>query len=214
MKSGEPPRLSALQSLMREWSALAPYNFIHAMRFERQPDLNRWQNAVAAAMWELSISPPSVLIERPATDLETHLESELHRPFSSGAPPFRFFVVNEKNGSCWFGAVIDHWAADDYSCRTLFQRIDFDYHGDTAIASRLTSPIEMPPTRLGFRQWSVYVKEAMRMRRACRTSLRDPTDFRVRIFRRVLPEGVLDATRILARQNGATLNDVFLAATA
>ena len=214
MNGWKPRRLSALQSLMREWSALAPYNFIHVLRFETTPDIDRWQSAVTAAMRELSISTQPFAVEQPAADLETHLEAELQRPFAPGDPPFRFFVVSQDDAGYWFGVVIDHWAADDFSCRLLLSRICSGYNRQNDATHSLGLATKIRRTALGFRAWTLYLKEALRMRRACRTSFTDPTDFTVRVFRRVLPEEVVKATRALGQQHGATVNDVLLAAAA
>jgi hypothetical protein len=209
-------RLTAFQSLMREWSALAPYNFIHAMRLSAPAEIDRWQNAVAAAMQALAILPATIPIEQPAMDLETHLEAELHRPFSPLAAPLRFFVVDAKTGGHWFGVVLDHWLADDFSCRTLLQRIYSIYHADLSDAhsSRLEWTPALPPRRGRWREWRSFLRQAVLLRRACRTPLRDPMDFNVRTFGTALPEGTLEASQKLAKEHGATLHDVFLAATA
>ena len=214
MNRGEPGRLTALQSLMREWSALAPYSFIHAMRLNESPNVAGWQNAVTASMRELSISSTPITVERAATGLDAHLETELHRPFSPGDAPFRFFVVNESDRSHWFGAVIDHWAADDFSGRLLLKRIYSEYRAQADPIPRLTVRRSWPQTRLGFREWGAFLKEDIRMRRACRPSVRDPLDFTVRVFRRVLPEAALEGIRAESKRCGATFNDVLLAATA
>ena len=208
--------LSAFQSLMREWSALAPYNFIHAMRLPGPADIDRWQNAVAVAARTLTVEPEKIRVEQPATGLETHLEAELHRPFSFDGPPFRFFAIDAGDDGHWFVIVIDHWAADDFSCRVLLQRIYEIYQGGAT--SSPNSPLEWTAassSRRGlFRSWYSFLKESMRMRRACRTLLGDPMDFNVRTFRARFPKGALEANRALARENGATLHDVLLASTA
>jgi hypothetical protein len=211
-----PRRLTPFQSLMREWSALAPYNFIHAMRLSAPAEIDRWQNAVVAAMQTLAVLPATIPIEQPATDLETHVEAELHRPFSPLAAPLRFFVVDAKTGGHWFGVVLDHWLADDFSCRTLLQRIYSIYHADTSDAhsSRLEWTPALPPRRGRWREWRSFQRQAVLLRRACRTPLRDPMDFNVRTFGTALPEGTLEASQKLAKEHGATLHDVFLAATA
>jgi hypothetical protein len=216
MTRSRPLRLTAFQSLLREWSALAPYNFIHAMRLSAPADIDRWQNAVAAAMQELAILPATTAIEQPATDLETHLIAELHRPFSSIAAPLRFFVIAGKTGGHWFGVVLDHWVADDFSCRTLLRRIYSIYyanHGD-ACSSRLEWTSALSPRRRRWSEWHSFFKQTMMLRRARRTPMRDPMDFNVGTFRTALPEGSLEATKKLAKEHGVTLHDLFLAATA
>src|SRR5437660_127471 len=126
----EPRRVTAFQSLLREWSALAPYNFIHAMRLAAPTDIAGWQNAVDTAMRELAVSSKTIAIEQPATDLKTHLETELRRPFSPLVAPFRFFVIDANTNGHWFGITLDHWVADDFSCRCLLQRIYSIYYAN------------------------------------------------------------------------------------
>ncbi len=86
-------RPTAFQTLMRGWSELAPYNFIHAFRLAEPQALARWQAAIAQTQpaLRLEISEPSV--ELATTDLATHLDAELNRAFTPGAAPVRFFVV-------------------------------------------------------------------------------------------------------------------------
>ena len=210
--------LTAFQLLMRDWSALAPYNFIHAMHLARPADMDRWQNAVTEAMQALFFepAPAATRVEQPTTDLEMHLETELHRPFSSLATPVRFFAIEKSSGGHWFGAVIDHWVADDFSCRLLLQRLYSKYQGlpDGAQSSRLerTCPVGRRPGL--WREWRNFFKQTAELRRACRTPLRDALDFSVRTFPRALPDGALDAVQRFAKAHGATVHDVFLAATA
>src|SRR6266511_4043633 len=108
MKTSDPGRLTAFQSLMRAWSGLAPYNFIHAMRLERPADVERWCRAAEDALRTLELGAP-VSIETPQTNIDTHLEAELNRPFSPEDLPLRFFAIEAPGGGHWFGVVIDHW---------------------------------------------------------------------------------------------------------
>ena len=209
----DPGRLTALQSLMREWSALAPYNGIHAMRLPAPLEMDRWQNAVAAAKPALGLVPAAIPIEQPATDIETHLEAELHRPFASPDEPLRFFVL-EATGGHWFGIVFDHWVADDFSCRMLLHRIYSAYHADPTGADSPNLERTPPPPHGLWRGWRRFRRDTVMMRRACRTALRDPMDFNVRTFHIALPAGTLAASQKLAREYGVTLHDLFLAATA
>ena len=185
------------------------------MRLSAPADIDRWGKAVAAAMQELAILPATIAIEQPATDLESHFEAELHRPFSPLDAPFRFFVADAEAGGHWFGAVLDHWVADDFSCRLLLQRIYSNYHGHISDAPgpRLEWTSTSPLRRHLWREWRSFFRQAMMLRRACRTDFRDPLDFSVRMFRVALPEGALEGGQKLAKENGATLHDVFLAAT-
>lgn len=210
-----PRRLTGLQTLMREWSTLAPYNCIHAMRLSAPAELDRWRNAVSVAMQDLAIVPESIPLEQTAMDLEAHLEAELNRPFSALASPFRFFVIDINTDGHWFGVTFDHWLADDFSCRSLMERIHSIYRagGSDTQKSRLEwMPAVAPRSR--WRGWPSFIRQTMILRRACRTPLRDPMDFHVRTFNIVCPEGQLEASQRLAKENGATVHDVLLAATA
>src|SRR4051812_35313829 len=126
---------NAFQTLMREWAALAPYNGIHAMRLASPVDIGRWRKAVNPVAEELGLTG-EIPIEQPPTDLESHLNAELKRPFAEGGPPLRFFVVDSGTGDGhWFGIVFEHWIADDFSCRALLQRAYCNYSGDATASS-------------------------------------------------------------------------------
>src|SRR4029077_12264442 len=162
-----PRRLTGLQSLMREWSTLAPYNCIHAMRLSAPAELDRWRNAVSVAMQDLGIVPESIPLEQTATDLEAHLEAELNRPFSALASPLRFFVIDIKTDGHWFGVTFDHWLADDFSCRSLMQRIYSIYRagGNDTQKSRLEW-MPAPPPHSRWRGWPSFIRQTMILRRA------------------------------------------------
>src|ERR1700741_3991837 len=51
-----------------------------------------------------------------------------------------------------------------------------------------------------FGAWINFIKEWIRMRRACRTSFADPLDFTVRLIRVNVGQGALDAGRSFARE--------------
>src|SRR4051794_27360936 len=103
MKTSDPSRLSPFQSLMRAWSDLAPYNFIHALRLEEPADAARWRCAAEEALQTVELGTV-VAIETPQTEIETHLENELNRSFAPDDLPLRFFLIGQ-----WFGVVINHW---------------------------------------------------------------------------------------------------------
>jgi hypothetical protein len=199
---------------MREWSTLAPYNFVHAMRLPAPADVGRWQAAADAAVQRLT-EPGKIRVEEPANDIESHIEAELQRPFSPNDPPFRFFVIDAGTDGHWFGAAVNHWIADDFSCRVLLHRIYGIYQEGLGGSSGAQLEWSRPSRQPGpFRAWYRFFKESMRMRRACRTSFGDPMDFKVQTFRATFPDGALGAIRVLARETGVTVNDMLLAATA
>ena len=215
MKNLRPQRLTAFQQLMRGWSELAPYNFIHALRLDVPVDVERWQHAAESALRILGIGGTRVSIETPVTEIEAHLDAELNRAFLPDEIPLRFFAIAIKDGGHWFGVAIDHWLADDYSCRALLHEI---YALFAAQAPESRPALEWAsnfPDRNGWlTRWTAFFKESARLRRARRTLLRKPLDFSTRAFRTELPEPSLAAIRSLARHDGATVHDVFLAATA
>jgi hypothetical protein len=208
MKTSEPR--TAFQSLMRAWSELAPYNFIHAMRLEEPADTERWQRAAEEALRTLETSAP-VLIETPATDIDSHLEAELNRPFLPQDLPLRFFAIGP-----WFGAVIDHWLADDFSCRALLERMYSFYRSpDDSLDRPPLRWANMRPRKFAtLPEWMSFLRQAMVFRQAVRVSLRDPLDFTVGTFRAQLPQGMLERVRRLAKEQSASVHDVFLAAAA
>ena len=119
MKGMDMKRLSPFQRMMREWSVLAPYNGIHAMRLPGPARADRWQTAIISALHPLGFDASTIAIEQPATDFETHVEAELNRAFSRLEAPLRFFIIDAKPNDHWIGVVFDHWIADDFSCRSL-----------------------------------------------------------------------------------------------
>ena len=216
MKTSDPGRLTAFQSLMRAWSELAPYNFIHAMRLEKPADVERWRCAAEDAIRTLELGTTKASIETPKADIEIHLEAELNRPFSTTDFPLRFFAIEAPAGGHWFGVVIDHWLADDFSCRALLHRMYSSYQSPAgATGWPALRWIDSCPRKRGWlAEWSSFLKQTATLRRACRVPLRDPLDFRVGTFRAELPENALGAICRLAQQQNATVHDVFLAAAA
>ena len=215
MKLSDPGRLTPFQSLMRDWSELAPYNFIHALRLGEPADVERWGHAAAEALQILELRA-SASIETPPIDIETHLEAELNRSFAREDSPLRFFALATPGGGHWFGAVVDHWLADDFSCRELlhwmysFYQSPLDSRGRPLL--RWTNAFPRKRGRLA--AWSSFLKQAVALRRAHRVPLNDPLDFRAGIFRTELPLGALETIRTLAKRQNASVHDVFLAAAA
>jgi NRPS condensation-like uncharacterized protein len=224
-------RLNAMQALMRRFADLAPYNFIHVMRVAGAARVDRWREAATHALAELCLGAPHfdgdrvsfaaaapTVLETPQHSLDHHLDAELNRPFLPGDAPVRFFVIEEADDSHWFGIVLDHWIADDHSCRQLMQRIFLRYHApDKATA--------LPPLRFADASKTGVVLPALRSlptlfrqladhRQAFRVSLGDPEDFAVRTFHHRLPDGLIQTIQQRAKARGATVHDFFLAACA
>ncbi len=200
MKLSDPGRLTPFQSLMRDWSELAPYNFIHALRLEEPADVERWHRAASEALRILELRAPAS-IETPPIDIETHLEAEINRPFAPEDSPLRFFAIATPDGGHWLGAVVDHWLADDFSCRELLHWMYSSYQSPMDSGGRplLRWTNARPRKRGRLAAWSSFLKQALALRRAHRVPLHDPLDFRVGIFRTELPLGALEAIRNLAQ---------------
>ena len=224
-------RLNEMQSLMRRCSKLAPYNFIHALRMAVPADGRRWRDAAEQTVAELGLGAPRfdgdrvrfvsafpVSVETPQGSLDNHLDSEMNRPFSSDELPFRFFVIEEADGTHWFGVVIDHWLADDYSCRQLLHRICLRYYSpEKAVTLPVLECADAPSQRhfrTVLRALPGLAKQFASHRRAVRVSLRDPLDFAVRTFQQKLPIGLIDTIRRRAKEYNATVHDCFLMAAA
>ncbi|MGZ5019054.1 MAG: hypothetical protein ACXWAV_01370, partial [Chthoniobacterales bacterium] len=176
------------------------------MRLEEPADVERWQRAADDALQTLEFKTP-VSIETPVVDINAHLDAEMNRPFAAKDLPLRFFAIGR-----WFGVVIDHWLADDFSLRALLHRIYSSYHSEELPPLHWANV--HPPTRSRLSEWNSFIRQAITLRRASRFPLVDPLDFRVGTFRKELAPSALDAIRDLAKKQNATVHDVFLAATA
>lgn len=224
-------RLNAMQALMRRFTELAPYNFIHAMRVAGSARVDRWREAATHALADLRLGAPHfdgdrvsftaaapAVLETPRLSLDHHLDAELNRPFLPGDAPVRFFVIEEADDSHWFGIVLDHWIADDHSCRQLMQRIFLRYHAPESAHT-------LPPLRFAeapdtgtilpvLHSLPTLLRQIASHRRAFRVSLDDPQDFAVRTFQRCLPDGLIQIIQQRAKERAATVHDFFLAACA
>ncbi len=212
MKVSQPQWSSALQRLMRGWAELAPYNFIHALRLAGAAEEERWREAIVEALAALGLETASLKIERPATDIDTHVEAELNREFAAGDLPLRFFLLETSAGDHWLGVVFDHWFADDFSSRALLERIYANYRG---IDSREITWARRQPARGNWwTEWRSFLQQARALRRAARIPWQSPLDLATGAFRTELPIGALENIRALAKRQDATVHDVFLAAAA
>ncbi|HEY7115822.1 MAG TPA: hypothetical protein VH475_04495 [Tepidisphaeraceae bacterium] len=159
--------------------------------------------------------------------LAEHVSGEMNRPFDEGVEddqpvcPFRPFVLRQAD-SHDLGLVYHHWVADSASIRLLLREWFYRIHEPARARS---VPVESPrggywhhfgPSR---GRWSLGegFLSALRMTtRLCnaRRVERPLADYRVRCEVHPLPDGMIGQIREAARQLGATVNDVFLAAMA
>jgi NRPS condensation-like uncharacterized protein len=204
--------MNDLQQMMRQWTALAPYNAGHVMRVSGAPDLERWRAAFTAVLKTLELTKP-VLIELSTVELDQKIIQELNCPFLPGTLPLRAFVTPDKQDSHLLGVIYNHWFADSPSLRALMQRAFAHYSGNSENLPplRVAGDNDLEHSGFGLRALISCVGDYLRHRRACRIHLRDPLDFDSGFFSIHFPDGAIDEIRAFAKKHGATVNDVFLA---
>jgi hypothetical protein len=200
------------QQLMRQWTALAPYNAGHVVRVSGAPDLERWRAALTAVLKTVGLTEP-VLIELSTLTLDQKIIEELNCPFVPGTLPLRGFVTVDQQDSHLLGVIYDHWFADSSSLRAFMQRAFMHYSGndESLPPLRVADDNDLEHSGFGFRALVFCVRDYLRHRRACRIHLRDPLDFGAGFFSTRFPGGAIDHIRAFAKKYGATVNDVFLA---
>lgn len=219
MKSDAQP-LTEFQEAMRQWKALTPYNAGHVMRISGAPDLDRWRKAVSESLRELGYATQTEFpIEISSLHLNEKITNELNTGFAEQEPPLRAFILAENAESHLFGIFFDHWFADSASIRALLHRIWVNYSGTGGplpplrLATRLTSAARRAPQQHLAAILSC-ARNYLRHRHAYRIPLRDPLDFATGFFSLRFPAGAIERIRTLAKGQGATVNDAFLAAAA
>ena len=206
--------MNDFQQLMRQWTALAPYNAGHIVRVSGAPDLERWRAAFTTVLKTLGLTEP-ILIELSTLALDQKIIQELNCPFVPGTLPLRAFIMADQRDSYLIGVIYDHWFADSPSLRALMQRVFVHYSGDGGNLPplRVAGDDEdaLEHSRFGFRALISCLRDYLRHRRACRIHLRDPLDFDAGFFSIHFPDGAIDRIRAYAKKYEATVNDVFLA---
>ncbi len=238
-----PAKFNVFQRLARQWDQMHPYNGAQVIKIRGQADLaaarNAWIEALDALnLGALCISEKSyhyrclngeaithgVVLCPDGTELDRWISEEMNRPFAAfGGVPFRPFVLQEA-GHFWMGICYQHWVADSASIRMLMREWFVRQFDPQAAAKR---PVRLHaggylslfgPHRDGYGAAEALVSslrwhcQFRRIRRIeDRTKFQDMSQ-RFALFN--TPEGLIDRIRVVARQAGATVNDVFLAAIA
>jgi NRPS condensation-like uncharacterized protein len=210
---------------MRRWAALGPYNAGHVMRVSGAVDLERWRTAITAVLREAGFEKCQESSIAPSPhELEATIARELNTPFAPGDCPLRAFVISKESDSHFLGVIFDHWFADSYSVRLLMQQFFLSYQRPNRDPG--ASPIRFATGEAsdilgksrnvfsGIGALFACVRSYLHHRRAHRINLRNPLDFRADFLLIDFPDGVIDRVRAVARNCAATVNDVFLAATA
>ena len=236
------PRLNVFQRLVRQWDTVHPYNAAQVLRIRAVPDplaiRRAWQRALAS----LGIGPVRVTgqcyryeavngnaerfdvpVLAAGTCLHAHLSNEMNRAFGPEELPLRPFMLPLEDGSYYFGVVYHHWIADSASIRLVLREWFARAH-DPAAAGDEPALIPLtgywanfgPPKsrwRLSSQVLSLF-RSASQFRGVRKLKTQNSADFDMRFLVRRLPAGTLPRLLAVARGNGVTVNDLFLAAIA
>jgi hypothetical protein len=234
-------RLNVFQRLVRQWDTVHPYNAAQVLRLSGQADLLLVRRAWHGTLATLGLGPVHVVgpdfryeavngnasrfdvpVLPAGVDLQEHLSREMNRPFDGADLPLRPFVLEEK-GSYFFGVVYHHWIADSASIRLLLREWFFRVY-DPAVAN--DAPVRIPlggywanfgPQRSRWRLTDTILslfRSASRFRSVRKLRTQGSHDFNMRFTIHRLPADTLRRLLGVAKHNGVTLNDLFLAAIA
>ena len=185
-------------------------------------DDGTWYSHELATTPEVQVLLPG---DNPQQTLGTYVSGELNRPFSRPrCQPVRYFVMEAGPESHYLGTTYDHWTADSISLRMVLGRVLDHYFGQS-------SPENETPLQLYPQSYRYLFPDRLRIARLAPAVLR--------CFRRWLVErsaaqvpyastaqpavdfhghraasGTVARLRGFAASQGASVNDVFLAALA
>ena len=159
----------------------------------------------------------------PEDRLVSHLTRELNRPFERPrCCPFRFSVVDASPGSHYVSLVYDHWAADSVGARLIMRHVLGRYLGLHIPENEESLDLYPGTYREVFADRLQGHRLAWPMLRSIQSWLKNRSAWRVAYasarqmavgysLYRTRP-GTVQQVRQFARDNGASVNDVFLAA--
>jgi hypothetical protein len=195
-------RLNVFQRLARTWDAVHPYNAAQACLIAGSFD-----DGTLRRTW----MGGDVRILGPDEDLSRYFTIELNRPFVG--LPFRPFVQHLERGT-WLGIVYQHRVADSFAIRQFFLQLWAERV--MGLSQRGPSPVVARPAEdFGVRALLQLTRRYGEYRRVRKVHTMGRLDYPVRVrvldaLRGVSPRGLLS----YARSQGATINDVFVAAMA
>ncbi len=197
--------LGDLQKLMRQWSGLGPFHAVDAMCIAGAGDVARWEKIIAAVVGAHGFAAPEWV--REYDDIDTAVTEEMNEIFEEDAPPFRFFVAGAGGAGHWLGLVWDHWVADSVTIRELMRRLHAGWNGGELPPLRFAAP----PRASVSDALAMSLEKGRSFRTAYRMLMVDAMDLRVGLCVREFPQEVLGILKALAKEHGATVNDLFAA---
>ena len=161
--------------------------------------------------------------QSPDDRLAAHLSRELNRPFDRPrCRPFRFSAVDAGQGSHFVSLIYDHWAADSVGARLLMRHVLGRYLGLSIPENEETLELYPGTYREVFARhlqgrhlaWPMLrsIGGWFGNRSTCRVAYGSIHQMGVAFARYPTRPGTVDRVRQFARDNRASVNDVFLAA--
>jgi len=221
-------RLNIFQRVVRRWDQVHPYNAAQVLKIAGSADLESTQNAWRQSLLTLGLGDakclPNLHVVPPMLPLEDFLSDRINRHFAEnpGQSPFGPFVLQQVDHH-YLGVIYQHWVADSVSIRMLLEQWFMRLHDPAAVQ---TAPASAPaggywryfgPRRVNWRLIDGLLAVPRwfgRLRRCRKIRTSGSSDYGMRFARFDTPPGWIDRLRKFARDNGITVNDLFLAAIA
>jgi hypothetical protein len=236
--------LNVFQRVMRLWDRVHPYNAAQVLHLRGPMDIARlnaaWNKTLATLrLGRVQVegncfrhsscqeASEAMMVVQDGAGLEELVARELNRPFENDPEnpqafcPFRPFLLQGED-SYYAGVIYHHWAADSASIRMLLREWFYRMYEPARARSE---PLRIAQGGYwhffgpGRGRWNLddgllsTLRLTTRFSNARRVE-HNGEDYGVACATHVLPDGMIDELHRAARQQGVTLNDVFLAAIA
>jgi hypothetical protein len=234
-------RLNVFQRLVRQWDTVHPYNAAQILHLAGEPNLaairHAWRSTLSvlglgpvhvrgrdyhfesvngsAALYQVPLIPPDI-------SLNDYVSQQMNLPFAETELPMRPFIL-QQDGSFYLGVVYQHWVADSASIRMLlhewFVRIydptsarDFPARAAPGGYWKIFGP-HRSRWRLG-EQVLTLLRSASRFRRVRKLRTQGSSNYDMHFALHRVPSGLLEKLLVISKDQGVTLNDIFLGAMA
>jgi hypothetical protein len=234
-------RLNVFQRLVRQWDTVHPYNAAQILHLAGKPDLAAIRHAWRATLAVLGLGPVHVqgldyhfesvngsaaLYQVPVIpaeiSLDDYVSDQMNLPFTEAELPLRPFILRQ-DGSFYLGVVYQHWVADSASIQMLlrewFVRVydpssarDVPVRGAPGGYWNIFGP-HRSRWRIG-EQILTLLRSASRFRLVRKLRTQGSSDFAMRFALHQVPRDLLERLLAIAKEQGVTLNDIFLAGMA